>query len=141
MLPINVRHTTLPAVAVILLSVVAGLAVWPQLPAEMAIHFDGASDPNGYVSKTVGVFLAPAIGIGAILFSRAAVSADSTTDPQTAARSILFVGLVIAYVQGLVLAWNLGMRFDMTTAIVPVLVGAGILVAYERGIGRTLLGS
>lgn len=136
MLSLDVRNSTLPALGFVALAGLLGVAAWPQLPAEMAIHFDGSSTPDNYVGKTTGVFLLPAIGLGAILFVRAKMAVDGvTTDPEMAHLGMLFTGVVIAYVQMLVVAWNLGYQFSMTTAIVPVLFGAAALVWYQyRGI-------
>ena len=44
--------------------------------------------------------------------------------------SVLFLGATIAYVQGFVLAWNLGFRLDPLVVIAPVLLGAGLLTVY-----------
>jgi uncharacterized membrane protein len=125
-------QSTLAPVAFVVAAALLGVILWPQLPSEMAIHFDASSTPDNYVSKPVGVFLTPAIGLGAILFVRAKMAVDNVqANPVSTRFSMLFTGIVIAYVQVLVLVWNLGYTFDMTTAVVPVLLGAGAFVWYQ----------
>jgi uncharacterized membrane protein len=136
----RVRRMDYLALGLVALSAVVGLAMWPALPEQMAIHFDASSTPDNYVSKTTGVLLGPAIGAGAILFVRAKNRVDPTPADEGLMRwSILFTGVVIAYVQGLVLLWNVGVKFDVVAAVSPVIVGAGLLVAYQyRKPGRWL---
>lgn len=117
-------------VVLLLIAGLAGVIVWSSLPAEMAIHFDASGTPDNFVPKSVAVFLTPAIGLGSIVFMRAVAHADPSADQRTLSAAVVFVGGVIAYVQGLVLAYNLGYRYDMTLALVPVFLGTAILVGY-----------
>lgn len=118
------------ALGALALAVGAGVALWPRLPAEMAVHFDANGTPDNYASKPVGVLLAPAIGLVAVGVVRYAGRADPTADPRVLAVAVVFVGGLIAYVQGLVLAYNLGHGFSMTVALAPVFVAAAALVGY-----------
>jgi uncharacterized membrane protein len=127
---VSLRPTDLAAVALLACSALAGLAVWPSLPAEMAIHFGVSGEPDNFVSKPLGVLMAPVIGVGALAFVRFSARVDPTADRRTLDVSVLFLGATIAYVQSFVLAWNLGYRFDPLVAVAPVLLGAGLLVAY-----------
>ncbi|MEZ3114682.1 DUF1648 domain-containing protein [Halobaculum sp. MBLA0147] len=131
---LTVRAATLPSVALVAAAALAGLLAWPALPAEMAIHFNGGT-PDNFVPRWQGVFAAPALGLAAVLFTRAV--GDSSGDPAVTAVAMLFTGVVIAYVQALVLLWNLGVRLDPTTAVLPVLVAAGVLVWFKYR-GRAL---
>ncbi|QSG12061.1 Uncharacterized membrane protein, DUF1648 family [Halapricum desulfuricans] len=124
------QRSDLIASAMLVLAALAGVAFWDALPAEMAIHFGPGGDPDSYVSRPVGVVLAPAIGLGAIAIARAAIRADPTSDPRVGSAAIYFVGGVVSYVHGLVLAYNLGHRFSMTAALVPVFVATAVLVAW-----------
>jgi len=128
--PAGSRWSDLVAVAVLALAAVAGVAVWPRLPAEVAIHFDAAGTPDRYVSKPVGVFLAPAIGLVGVAIVRFAGRSDPTADRRVLSLAVVFVGGLVAYAQGLVLAFNLGWAFSMTAALVPVFVAAAALVGY-----------
>jgi uncharacterized membrane protein len=124
------HRSDLVATGLLVASVLAGLVLWNDLPAEMAIHFDAGGTPDNYVSKSLGILLGPAIGLGAIAFTRLSVRADPSADPKVAAGAVYFVGGLVAYVQALVLAYNLGHRFSMTRALVPVFVAAAVLVVW-----------
>lgn len=126
----SLRWTDATAAALLVLVTVAGAAVWDSLPAEMAIHFGVSGEPDNFVSKPLGVALAPAIGVVALAFVRFAGRLDPTADRRTLDVSVLFLGATIAYVQGFVLAWNLGHRVDPLAVVAPVLVGAGLLTVY-----------
>jgi uncharacterized membrane protein len=123
---------TADAVSLALLAGVTllGVALWPRLPSEMAVHFDASNTPDNYVSKPVGVFLTPAVGVAVAAFTRLSARVDPTADPRTLDAAVAFVGLVVAYVHALVLAWNLGVRYDIGVAVAPVLLGAGGLTVY-----------
>lgn len=127
---VQYRNTDMVAMALLLLPVAAGVALWSSLPTEMAIHFGLDGTVNTVVPKTVAIFLLPVIGIGSIVFTRLAALADPTADSRVITVTVLFLGAIIAYTHSLVLAYNLGYRFDMTLAISPVLVGAAGLVVY-----------
>ncbi|MCU4718445.1 DUF1648 domain-containing protein [Halapricum hydrolyticum] len=114
----------------LIVTALVGIAFWDALPAEMAIHFGPGGTPDSYVPKPVGVVLAPMIGVGAIAVARTAIRADPTADPRVGAGAIYFVGGVVSYVHALVLAYNLGHRFSMTAALVPVFLAAAVLVAW-----------
>jgi uncharacterized membrane protein len=122
------RRADAVAVGLLAVAAVAGLVLWPSLPDQMAIHWRG-SEPNSYVGKPVGVFGLVALGVAIVAFAR--LGPDSVTStPGGVGPTVLFVGVVIAWIQAVVLAWNLGYRFDVALAVIPVLVGAGLLVAY-----------
>ncbi|MEF8880894.1 MAG: DUF1648 domain-containing protein [Halapricum sp.] len=125
-----VRRSDLVATGLLAATALAGVVLWNDLPAEMAIHFDASGTPDNYVDKPLGVLLAPAIGFGAIWFTRLSARADPSADPRVIAGAVYFVGGLIAYVQALVLAYNLGHRFSMTTALVPVFVASAVLVVW-----------
>ena len=114
----------------LVLTALAGFVFWDALPVEMAIHFGPGGEPDSYVSRPVGLVLAPAIGLATIAFVRASIRADPTADTRVGAVAIFFVAGVVSYVHGLTLAYNLGSRFSMTTALVPVFAAAAVLVAW-----------
>ncbi|WP_254839379.1 DUF1648 domain-containing protein [Natronomonas marina] len=111
-------------------SALAGLALWPRLPAEMAIHFDSGGDPDDFVARPLGVALAPALGVAGIAIARLSARADPSTDARVLGAAVLFVGAVVAYVQALVLAYNLGYAVPFSLGLTPVLVAAALLTVY-----------
>lgn len=126
----TVRTADLVGVALLVAAALAGVALWPRLPAEMAIHFDASGTPDNYASKPVGVFLTPVLGVVAVALMRGTKRIDPSADERTLSVAVVYLAGVIAYVQGLVLAFNLGYAFSMTAALAPVFVGAAVLVAY-----------
>jgi uncharacterized membrane protein len=128
-LPLNRADAV--AYAAIGLAVLGGVVLWPRLPAEMAIHFDASSTPDSFVSKPVGVLLGPTIGVAAILLvRRGGELGGGPTHPAVEDAAVGFLGVVVAYVQGLVLAWNVGLRFDVTVSVLPVVGLAVALLVY-----------
>jgi uncharacterized membrane protein len=105
-----------------------GLWFWPELPPKMAIHWSGGA-PDSFVSKSLAIFGLPAFGIGTVLFVRLAPPSLTNT-PGGPNITVLFIGVVLAWVQSLALLWNLGYQFNMGLAILPVLILAGLLVTY-----------
>lgn len=129
------RRVDLFAVAVMAIPAVAAVVVWDTLPAEMAIHWNAAGTPDNAVAKPLATFGLPLFGAATVAFVRLLPdSQTSTSGGETV--SILFVAVVFAWVQTLVLAWNLGYRFDVVLATLPVLVGAAGLVWYAVRTGR-----
>jgi uncharacterized membrane protein len=122
------RRADAAALGLLAAAAVAGALLWPSLPDQMAVHWSG-SRPDTFVPKPAGVLAVPALGAAAVAFVRLAPAALTST-PGGEAPTVLFLGVVLAWVQGVVYAWNLGYRFDVSLAVVPVLVGAGLLVAY-----------
>jgi uncharacterized membrane protein len=96
----------------------------------MAIHFGASGTPDNFVDKPLGVLLAPAIGVAALVFVRVAARVDPTADQRVLDVSVLFLGATIAFVQSFVLAWNLGVRVSPAVVVGPVLLGAGVLTVY-----------
>lgn len=122
------RRADAVAVGLLAAAALAGVALWPSLPDQMAIHWSGGR-PDSFVAKPVAVLAVPALGVATVAFARLAPDSLTST-PGGVGPTVLFVGVVLAWVQGVVYAWNLGYRFDVSLAVAPVLVGAGLLVAY-----------
>lgn len=51
--------TTILTTIVCLIPVVIGAVMYDKIPEQIAIHWDGAGNPNGWASKFVGVFILP----------------------------------------------------------------------------------
>lgn len=126
------RTIDIVAVGVMGMPVIVALVVWASLPQMMAIHWSGTS-PDTYVRKplaTIGIF---AFGAATVLFVRIAPNSLVNT-PGGKNLTVLFLGVIFALVQTMIIAWNLGARIDVRLAIVPILILAGVLlfVSYRR---------
>jgi len=117
------------AVRLLLLPAVGALLVWDALPAEMAIHWNAAGTPDNAVAKPLATLGLPLFGVATVVAVR--LLPDSLTNtPGGDTVSILVVGVVFAWVETLVLVWDLGYRFNVTLATLPVVVLAAGLVWY-----------
>jgi uncharacterized membrane protein len=98
----------------------AGVALYPSLPDQMAIHFDASGTADNYAPKPVAVALMPAVVVGmSLLFS------VTNVDREEAIVGSLAMLLLVA-VQFMVFGANLGVSFP----IVPISLGmAAVLVA------------
>jgi len=123
------RHIDLLAVGLLAIPAVAALFVWDALPAEMAIRWTAAGTPDNAVAKPLATLGLPLFGAATVAFVRMLPDSQTST-PGGETVSILFVAVVFAWVEGLVLGWNLGYRFNVTLATLPVLVLATGLVWY-----------
>lgn len=122
-------------IGIVVLMAVVTAAVYAQLPEQVAIHFDDSGQPDNFLAKPLGVALLPAVGVGVVLLFRLLPAVDPLGANVSAFRryydllAVVTVA-VLAYTQGLVLAYNLGYRFDVLQATVPVLT----VVYYVAGL-------
>ena len=65
---------------IILLPILIGLYLWPQLPDQIATHFDANNQPNGYSSKEFTVFGLPLFMLFVHLMCLAATKADPKSE-------------------------------------------------------------
>jgi uncharacterized membrane protein len=118
------------AAGIVGLSALAGVALWPQLPAQVAIHFSASGTPDNYVSKAVGVVLLPALMLAMVLVLRVAMAADPPSHPQTGPVVVLATTAFLGVVHVVVLAWNVGYPVPLDGLLVGSLVFAAVLVGY-----------
>ena len=118
------------SVGIVALAATAGAALWPQLSAEVAIHFSASGTPDNYVPKPVGVFLLPALMLALLLVLKVATAADPPSDPRTAPVVVLSTTGFLGVLHVLVLAWNAGYPVPLDGLLVGALVFAAWLVGY-----------
>ncbi|HDR53726.1 MAG TPA: SdpI family protein [archaeon] len=120
------------SLVLVLATLITSFIIYPSLPEVMATHWDLAGEPNGYMTRFWGAFLVPlmtAVMLGLFLLIPGLDPLKSNLKKFRAFFDgfvVLMVGFM-AYVHGLVLAWNLGVRFNMGTAIIPAM---GLLFFY-----------
>jgi uncharacterized membrane protein len=122
-----------------LLTALVGLAVYPHLPAEMAIHFSASGQPDNFAPKPVAVAAVPVVMLLTHFVIRGAARIDPPEDPRTMTGITVATMLLLAAVQGLVLAWNLGHAVPFDLVLVGILVWSVLVVGYaivrEYGLG------
>ena len=110
---------------VILLPMIAGIALWNQLPQEIPYHWNAAGEVDGWASKAMAVFGTPALMLA---FQWLAVVA-TLTDPkkQNHSQKVLqlifwFIPMLTVVLSAVIYATALGgkIRVEM---IVPTLLG------------------
>ena len=135
----NPRTSDLLAYGLLAVSALAGLLVWSSLPDTMAIHFGISGEPDRFVPKPLAVVLAPAIGVAGVLVTRYAPARFGGTHgpPAVEHATVVFISGTVAYLQGFVLAWNLGHRVGSNAILVPVLLAAAALAGYAYRQGES----
>jgi len=132
------KLTTIIVLVLIAIALIAGVALWNQLPDQMASHWGANDQVNGTMPKFWGVFLMPIITTGMFLLFLFIPNIDPLKANIEKFRETfnLFIVLIVAfmlYVYGLTLVWSLGYRdFKMSAAMLPFI---GILFI---GIGYML---
>ncbi|WP_276249574.1 DUF1648 domain-containing protein [Haloarcula rara] len=129
MLPAWSRSDSLAA-GITILAALFGIALWPRLPAEVAIHFSATGTPNDYVPKAIGVALLPAIMLITQLVLTVGTAVDPPSHPQTGPAITVATTGFLALVHVLVLAWNAGYSVPLEGLLVASLVFAALLVGY-----------
>ncbi|MFB6084613.1 MAG: DUF1648 domain-containing protein [Halorientalis sp.] len=124
--------TRLDAVSLGLVAVtaLAGLVLYPRLPAEMAIHFSATGRPDDFAPKPVAVAAVPVVMVLTHVVLRWAVRVDPPDDPRIVTVVVVATMLLLAATQGLVLAWNLGYPVPFDLVLLGVLAWGGLVVGY-----------
>lgn len=126
----------------ILLGIVAilfviGIILYPSMPEQMASHWNENGEVNGYMSKFWGVFFTPFISLGLVILFLLIPKIDPLKSNIEKFRKyydkfIVLILLFLVYVYLLIIFWNLGYRFNMTTMIflmiAPLFYYSGILI-------------
>ena len=134
----STKLTSIISIALIAIAIIAGAALWNQLPDQMASHWNANDQVNGTMPKFWGVFMMPLITLGMLALFLVVPNIDPLKANIAQFRETfnIFIILIIAfmlYVHGLTLAWSLGFtNFKMSLALLPLM---GILFI---GIGFVL---
>lgn len=120
------KTTLIISFALALLVLAVGLFVQPQLPDPMAVHWGMSGEPNGYDSYFVGIWLLPLMMMGITLILVGVPYIDPRKENYKKFMGIYHVFILgfnvyMAVIQGMVLAWNLGLEFDMGAASLPLI--------------------
>ena len=118
------------AASLVALAALAGVALWPQLPAEVAIHFSATGTPDSYVPKAIGVALLPALMLVTLFVLKVALAADPPEHPRTGPVVVLSTTAFLGVLHVLVLAWNAGYEVPLGGLLVGALLLGALLVGY-----------
>lgn len=138
----STRTTIITVTILIIVSTLAGIFLWNQLPDPMASHWGVDDQVNGTMSKFWGVFLMPIITLVMLLMFLVIPSIDPLKANIAQFREyfntfiVLIVGFMV-YIYGLTLVWNLGnTSFRMSAAMLPAMgllfVFAGVMIGKAK---------
>jgi uncharacterized membrane protein len=120
----------------IVLALLAGAALWNQLPDQMASHWNINDEVDGTMPKFWGVFLMPLITLGmlALFLVLPGIDPLKANIAQFRESFNLFIVLIVAfmlYIHGLTLAWSLGYQsFKMSSAMLPFMGALFIAIGF-----------
>lgn len=127
----SLPRTDAAGIVLAVATALVGVAFWTRLPAEMAIHFDVSGTPDNFVPKVVGVFFLPVLMPALLAFMNVAARLDPPDGYRVFDVTKLWTVAILAYVQGFVVAWNLGHELPMSLVLAPVLGSAAVLVVWS----------
>ncbi|MCQ3936810.1 MAG: hypothetical protein DPW18_07150 [Chloroflexi bacterium] len=130
------KFTSMIVLILIAAAVIAGAALWDQLPEQMASHWNVNDQVDGYMPKFWGVWMMPLVTLGMFGLFLLVPAIDPLKANIAKFRGVfnLFILLIIAfmlYMHGLTLAWNLGYHnFRISAAMLPFLGILFIFIGY-----------
>jgi len=135
------RSVTYAMLLLLLLLFVAAAVVYPRLPAQVASHWNAAGDVDGTMPRFWGVFLLPVIAAAALGLLLLVPRLDPLREniakfrPYYDGFLIVFL-LFLLYLEGLILAWNLGITFSFIVWLVPAFAilfyAVGVLAGHAQ---------
>lgn len=123
----NTKLTTTLSIIIILISVIAGMLVYNQMPEQMASHWGPNDQVDGYMGKFWGVFMMPLVSLGLLALFLVIPNLDPLKENIAEFREafnlfILIIMFFFIYVWALTIFWNLGFTsFNMSVAILPAM--------------------
>ncbi|MDQ1252538.1 MAG: hypothetical protein QG646_1659 [Euryarchaeota archaeon] len=126
------RKTTFVVVGLILLSFILSIYFYPQVPEQMATHWDSQGEVNGYMSKLWGLFFTPVVIAGIAALFLVIPRIDPKKENIEKFRKyydgfvIIFLLFMVA-VHLQILLWNVGIQIS-PNIVLPA--GTGLLFYY-----------
>ena len=132
----NTKTTSIIALGMIVIAIMAGVFLWNQLPEQMASHWNANDEVDGTMPRFWGVFLMPIVTLGMFaLFifipNMDPLKANIVEFRETFNLFIVFFVMFMLYVHTLTLIWSLGYNnFKMSTALLPIIGLMFIFIGY-----------
>jgi len=126
------RKTTLIVAGLVLLSFILSIYFYPQVPEQMATHWNSQGEVNGYMSKFWGLFFTPVVITGIAALFLVIPRIDPKKENIEKFRKyyngfvILFLLFMVA-VHLQILLWNVGIQIS-PNKVLPA--GTGLLFYY-----------
>jgi uncharacterized membrane protein len=118
------RRSYIAVLVIIAVSFAMAIYLYPEMPEEMASHWNVKGDVDGYLPKFWGLFLMPFLLAGLFLLFVAIPKIDPLKSNIEKFRRhfdvfIVLIILFLFYIYMLTVFWALGVLFDMIQALVP----------------------
>lgn len=126
------RKVTAAITGLVLLSFILSIYFYPQVPDQMATHWDSQGEVNGYMSKFWGTFFMPLLITGLVILFLVIPKIDPRKENiemfrkhYEGFRLVLIIFLVLVHLH--ILLWNTGTQIS-PNAVIPL--GIGLLFYY-----------
>ncbi len=126
------RKVTAAITGLVLLSFILSIYFYPQVPDQMATHWDSQGEVNGYMSKFWGTFFMPLLITGLVILFLVIPKIDPRKENiemfrkhYEGFRLVLIIFLVLVHLH--ILLWNTGTQIS-PNAVIPL--GMGLLFYY-----------
>ncbi|MFH1474192.1 MAG: DUF1648 domain-containing protein [Candidatus Aenigmatarchaeota archaeon] len=135
------KNSLIASLIIILVSFLTSLYFYPQLPENLASHWNAQGEVDGYMLRFWSLFLMPIISSILLAVLLIVPKIDPLKKNIEKFKNyfnnfIVFILLFLFYIQLLTLFWNKGIRFDMVQLIIPpiglVFYYAGILAENSK---------
>lgn len=137
----STKNSTIISFVLIAIALIVGLVLYARLPDPMPSHWNAAGEIDGYMSKFWGIFLVPVITIVLVPLFLVIPNIDPLKANIAKFRGVFnwFIVIFVTYmlfVYALTLAAALGIQFNMTVMLLPVVgllfIGAGYMMGKAR---------
>lgn len=135
------KLTIILCFSLLIVAVLVGIVLYPRLPDPMPSHWNAAGQVDGYSSRFWGVFLLPAILVPLLLLFLAIPNIDPLKANIAKFRGafnafILAFTVYMLFVYALTLLSALGIKFNMTTLLLPAVgllfIGIGFMMRQAK---------
>jgi len=112
------------AVGILLLMLGISLHGYTQIEGDIAVHFDSSNQPDSTMEKLPGLALLPVVSIAVLALFKILPIIDplkENIENFKPAFNWLATAIVafMAYIQALIVIWNMGVPFDISRAVIP----------------------
>ena len=137
----SIKTAAIISFALIAIATIAGLVLYARMPDPMPSHWNAAGEVDGYMSKFWGIFLMPIITTVLTAFFLVIPQIDPLKANIAKFGNVFswFIVLFVAYmlyIYALTLSASLGIQFNMTVMLIPVVgllfVGVGYMMGQAK---------
>ncbi|KKG07884.1 SdpI family protein [Methanosarcina sp. 2.H.A.1B.4] len=126
------RKATIAITGLVLLSFILSIYFYPQVPEQMATHWNSEGEVDGYMSKLWGLFFMPLVITGLVIMFLVIPKIDPLKENIAKFRKYYdgFIAIMVLFMVAVhlqILLWNTGIQIS-PNAVIPV--GIGLLFYY-----------